>query len=203
MTQVKTHGNLSQIWQMQKRSSTTIKDIEIFNGCTHTTPCSCIHTNLHHPTHYHTPLPMHCHLLIWCQKVTMNSKPNSPIQRRPTTPIRLVVYNSDWEQTAEPNIWQEDITFTLVEQHSSSDKENDGGLIKVEEDIRIGNSESQVLPTDVTPPPGTAERTDPSINMSSGTVQERTQLSYLCQTSWVETWANEDNLNNSLSCCPC
>ena len=56
--------------------------------------------------------------------------------------IQLVVYNSNWEQTAEPNIWWEDITFTLVEQHSSSDKENDGGLIKVEEDIGINNSES-------------------------------------------------------------
>ena len=32
-----------------------------------------------------------------------------------------------------------------------------GGLIKVEEDIGISNPESQVLPTDVTPPPGTAE----------------------------------------------
>ena len=30
-TQVKTHGNQNQIWQMQKRSSTTIKDVEIFN----------------------------------------------------------------------------------------------------------------------------------------------------------------------------
>ena len=86
--------------------------------------------------------------------------------------IQLVVYDSDREQTAEPNIRQDDITFTLVKQHSSSDKENDGGLIKVEEDIRISNSESQVLPTDVTPPPGTTEQVDPSINMSSGTVQE-------------------------------
>ena len=71
--------------------------------------------------------------------------------------IQLVVYDSDQEQTAEPNIQQEDITFTLVKQHSSSDKENDGGLIKVEEDIGIGNSESQVLPTDVTPPPRTVQ----------------------------------------------
>ena len=39
----------------------------------------------------------------------------------------------------------------------SSDKENDGGLIKVEEDIGISNSESQVLPTDVTPPPRTVQ----------------------------------------------
>ena len=38
--------------------------------------------------------------------------------------IQLVVYDSDWEQTAEPNVRWEDITFTLVEQHSSSDKEN-------------------------------------------------------------------------------
>ena len=120
-----------------------------------------------------------------------------------TNTIQLVVYDSDWEQTTKPNVWQEGITFTLVEWHSSSDKENDGGLIKAEEDVGISNSESQVLPTDVTPPPGTTEWADQSITMSSGTVQERTQLSYLCQTSWVETWANEDNLNNSLSCCPC
>ena len=71
--------------------------------------------------------------------------------------IQLVVYDSDREQTAEPNVRREDITFTLVEQHLSSDKENNGGLIKVEEDIGISNSESQVLPTNVTPPPGTAE----------------------------------------------
>ena len=88
--------------------------------------------------------------------------------------IQLVVYDSNREQTAEPNVRREDITFTLVEQHLSSDKENDGGLIKVEEDIGIGNSESQVLLTDVTPPPRTAERADPSINMSSRTVQEHT-----------------------------
>ena len=71
--------------------------------------------------------------------------------------IQLVVYDSDREQTTEPNVQQEDITFTLVKQHSSSDKENNGGLIKVEEDIGTGDSESQVLPTDVTPPPRTAE----------------------------------------------
>ena len=71
--------------------------------------------------------------------------------------IQLVVYNSDREQTTEPNVRREDITFTLVKQHLSSDKENNGGLIKVEEDIGISNSESQVLPTDVTPPPGTTE----------------------------------------------
>ena len=68
-----------------------------------------------------------------------------------------MVYDSDQEQTAKPNIQQEDITFTLVQQHLSSDKENDGGLIKVEEDVGISNSESQVLPTNVTPPPITAE----------------------------------------------
>ena len=71
--------------------------------------------------------------------------------------IQLVVYNSDREQTTEPNVRQEDITFTLVKQHSSSDKENDGGLIKVEENIGISNPESQVLPTNVTPPPGITE----------------------------------------------
>ena len=86
--------------------------------------------------------------------------------------IQLVVYDSDWEQTTEPNVGWEDITFTLVEQNSSSDKENDGGLIKVEEDIGNSNPESQVLPTDVTPPPGTAEWVDPSTNTSSRTVQD-------------------------------
>ena len=88
--------------------------------------------------------------------------------------IQLVVYDSNQEQTAEPNVRRKNITFTLVEQHSSSDKENDGGLIKVEEDIGISNSESQVLPTNVTPPPRTTEQVNPSINTSSGTVQERT-----------------------------
>ena len=34
--------------------------------------------------------------------------------------------DSDREQAAEPSIQRENITFTLVEQHSSSDKENDG-----------------------------------------------------------------------------
>ena len=52
--------------------------------------------------------------------------------------------------------------------------ENDGGLIKVEEDVGISNSESQVLPTDVTPPPRTTEQVDPSINTSNRTVQEHT-----------------------------
>ena len=42
--------------------------------------------------------------------------------------------NSDPEQAAEPNIRRENITFTLVEQHSSSDKENNGRPIKTEED---------------------------------------------------------------------
>ena len=62
----------------------------------------------------------------------------------------------------------------MVEQHLSSDKENDGGLIKVEEDIGISNSEPQVLPANVTPPPRTTGQADPSVNMSSGTVQEHT-----------------------------
>ena len=43
-------------------------------GCTYITPCSCIHTNLHHQTRYHTPLQMHYNLLNWCQKTTMNRK---------------------------------------------------------------------------------------------------------------------------------
>ena len=88
--------------------------------------------------------------------------------------IQLVVYDSNREQTAKPNVQREDITFTLVEQNLSSDKENDGGLIKVEEDVGISNSESQVLPTNVTPPPRTAEQADQSIAMSSRTVQECT-----------------------------
>ena len=52
--------------------------------------------------------------------------------------------DSDREQTAESILRREDITFTLVEQHSSSDKENDGRLIKAEEDI--GNSNSHRNP---------------------------------------------------------
>ena len=50
--------------------------------------------------------------------------------------------DSDREQTTEPSIRRENITFTLVEQHSSSDKENDGRLTKAEEDIGNSNSES-------------------------------------------------------------
>ena len=63
----------------------------------------------------------------------------------------------DREPTTEPSIQREDITFTLVEQHSSSDKENDGRPIKVEEDTGNSNSESQVFPTSVTPPEGANE----------------------------------------------
>ena len=107
--------------------------------------------------------------------VTHNEQPTELTYPTETiNTIQLVVYDSDREQTTEPNIWREDITFTLVEQHSSSDKENDGGLIKVEEDIGISDSESQVLPTDVTPPPGTTEQADRSITTSSGPVQEHT-----------------------------
>ena len=40
--------------------------------------------------------------------------------------IQLVVYDSDREQTTKPNVQREDITFTLVKQHLSSDKENNG-----------------------------------------------------------------------------
>ena len=43
--------------------------------------------------------------------------------------------DTNWKQAAEPSIRRENITFTLVEQHSSSDKENDGRPIKAEEDI--------------------------------------------------------------------
>ena len=82
--------------------------------------------------------------------------------------------DSDREQAAEPSIRRENITFTLVEQHSSSDKENDGRLIKAEEDIGNSNSESQVFPTSVTPPEEANRRTHPSADDGSGTVQERT-----------------------------
>ena len=82
--------------------------------------------------------------------------------------------DSDREQTTESSIRRENITFTLVKQHSSSDKENDGRFIKAEEDIGNSNSESQVLPTSITPPEEANERTHPSANDGSGTVQERT-----------------------------
>ena len=82
--------------------------------------------------------------------------------------------DSDREQAVEPSIRQENITFTLVKQHSSSDKENDGRLIKAEEDIGNSNSESQVFPTSVTPPERTNERTHQSTDDGSGTVQECT-----------------------------
>ena len=82
--------------------------------------------------------------------------------------------NSDPEQAAEPNIRRENITFTLVEQHSSSDKENNGRLIKAEEDIGNSNSEPQVFPTSVTPPESANEQTHQSANDGSRTVQERT-----------------------------
>ena len=79
--------------------------------------------------------------------------------------------DSDREQTAESILRRENITFTLVEQHSSSDKENDGRLIKAEGDLGNSNSESQVFPTSVTPPEEANRRTHPSVNDGSGTVQ--------------------------------
>ena len=82
--------------------------------------------------------------------------------------------DSNREQTTESNIQREGITFTLVEQHLSSDKENDGRPIKAEEDIGNSNSESQVFPTSVTPPERTDERTHQSADDGSGPVQERT-----------------------------
>ena len=51
--------------------------------------------------------------------------------------------DSNREQTTESNIQREGITFTLVEQHLSSDKENDGRPIKAEEDIGNSNSEDR------------------------------------------------------------
>ena len=82
--------------------------------------------------------------------------------------------DSDREQTAESILRRENITFTLVEQHSSSDKENNGRLIKTEEDIGNSNPESQVFPTSVTPPEEANGRTHSSANDGSGTIQERT-----------------------------
>ena len=87
---------------------------------------------------------------------------------------QLMEQDSDREQTAEPSIQRENITFTLVEQHSSSDKENDGRPIKAEEDIGNSNSESQVFPTSITPPKRANERTHQSADDGSGTVQECT-----------------------------
>ena len=89
-------------------------------------------------------------------------------------PDQSMEQDSDREQAAEPSIRREDITFTLVKQHSSSDKENDGRPIKAEEDIGNSNSESQVFPTSITPPKRANERTHQSTDDGSGTVQERT-----------------------------
>ena len=89
--------------------------------------------------------------------------PNQPMEQ-----------DSNREQAAKPSIQRENITFTLVEQHSSSDKENDGRPIKAEEDIGNSYPESQVFPTSVTPPERADERTHQGTNDGSGTVQERT-----------------------------
>ena len=75
-----------------------------------------------------------------------------PVEIQFTDPNETNDSNQSMEQDTESSIRREDITFTLVEQHSSSDKENDGRLIKAEEDIGNSNSESQVFPTSVTPP---------------------------------------------------
>ena len=74
-----------------------------------------------------------------------------PVEIQFTNPNKTNNSNQPMEQDTEPSIRREDITFTLVKQHSSSDKENDGRLIKTEEDIGNSNSESQVFPTSVTP----------------------------------------------------
>ena len=97
-----------------------------------------------------------------------------------TYPIEIQFTNpnetndSDREQITDPGIRQENITFTLVEQHSSSDKENDGRPIKIEEDTGNSNSESQVFPTSLTPPEKANKRTHQSTDDGSRTVQERT-----------------------------
>src|SRR5580692_2488931 len=85
-----------------------------------------------------------------------------PVEIQFTNPNETNDSNQPMEQATEPSIRRENITFTLVEQHSSSDKENDGRLIKAEEDIGDSNSESQVFPTSVTPPEGTNKRTHQS-----------------------------------------
>ena len=97
-----------------------------------------------------------------------------PVEIQFTDPNETNDSNQSMEQDTESSIRREDITFTLVEQHSSSDKENDGRLIKAEEDIGNSNSESQVFPTSVTPPERANERTHQGANDGSGTVQERT-----------------------------
>ena len=79
-----------------------------------------------------------------------------PVEIQLSDPNETNDSNQPMEQDTESSIRREDITFTLVEQHSSSDKENDGRLIKAEEDIGNSNSESQVFPTSVTP----SEETD-------------------------------------------
>ena len=80
-----------------------------------------------------------------------------PVEIQFTDPNETNDSNQPMEQDTEPGIRREDITFTLVEQHLSSDKENDGRLIKAEEDIRNSNSESQIFPTSFTPPERTNE----------------------------------------------
>ena len=97
-----------------------------------------------------------------------------PVEIQLTDPNETNDPNQPMEQDTESSIRREAITFTLVEQHSSSDKENDGRLIKAEEDIGNSNSESQVFPTSVTPPEEANGRTHPSANDGSRTVQERT-----------------------------
>ena len=75
-----------------------------------------------------------------------------PVEIQFTDPNEISDSNQPMEQDTEPSIRRENITFTLVKQHSSSDKENDGRPIKAEEDIGNSNSESQAFPTSVTPP---------------------------------------------------
>ena len=72
-----------------------------------------------------------------------------PVEIQFTDPNETNDSNQLMEQDTKPSIRREDITFTLVEQHSSSDKENDGRLIKAEEDIGNRNSEPQVFPVEI------------------------------------------------------
>ena len=65
--------------------------------------------------------------------------------------IWLVIYYSDQDQS--PEIWWDNITITLVNQDFSSDKENNGRLMKTEEITGGGDHECHILPTNVTPPP--------------------------------------------------
>ena len=89
------------------------------------------------------------------------SKSNSPIPTRPMTLIENRSPTPAFDKKILPSHW-------------SSDKENDGRPIKIEEETGNSNSESQVFPTSLTPPEKANKRTHQSTDDGSGTVQERT-----------------------------